>query len=458
MSPSREASGALEPFVIAGAGLAGSLMANFLARRGYPVTCVEGRSDLREHEGEEGRSINLALSERGLNALRALGLDGKARELCVPMYGRLVHDTQGEVRMQPYGRPGQHINSVSRRALNALLLDAAEARGNVELRFGTRIERVDLESRTLHCRVQGQRRRERISGRLIIGADGAFSKVREAIQHSGRVNFAQEFLDYGYKELTIPPNPDGTHQMRADGLHIWPRHRFMLIALPNTDGSFTCTLFMPWEGATSFATLDSSRVRAFFDEHFPDASSLMPSLEQDFDANPSGSMVTIRTAPWHHDANAVLLGDAAHAIVPFYGQGMNAAFEDCFHLDRMLDRYNSEGLEELLARFSDERKPNADAISELAMQNFVEMRSSVATQRFRARKKVERLAQALFPNRYVPLYSMVSFTNIPYAAALERARRQDEAIDAFLGATGVLGAAGAFGLLKRKLRGEPDNG
>lgn len=448
----------LEPFVIAGAGLAGSLMANFLARRGYPVVCVEARPDLRAHTREEGRSINLALSERGLNALRALGLDTEARALCTPMYGRLVHDEQGEVTMQNYGRPGQHINSVSRRALNAMLLDAAEATGRVRFHFETRIEEVRLSERTLVCKSAGKRKRERISGRLLIGADGAFSMVREAIQKSGRVDYAQSFLDYGYKELTIPPNPDGTHRMRNDGLHIWPRHRFMLIALPNTDGSFTCTLFLPWEGETSFASLSADNVRGFFATHFPDALRVIDDLEGDFASNPTGSMVTISTSPWHHGGDAVLIGDAAHAIVPFYGQGMNAAFEDCYCLDKLLNQHAGGDLSELLARFSDERKPNADAISELAMQNFVEMRSSVAKPTYLVRKQVEAIAQMLFPNRYVPLYSMISFTNIPYAAAKARAERQDELIDAVLGASGLLGTAGVVNLVRKRLSGEDANG
>ena len=387
--------------VIIGGGLAGSLMALFLARRGYRVDVLERRPDPRTAEVVEGRSINLALSERGLNALRAVGLEHEVRALCLPMHGRIVHDADGAVSRQPYGQPGQHINSISRRALNELLIRAADAHPQVRMHFDVEIEALDLDEAVVTWRTRGDDARRRTRARLLIGADGAFSQVRAALQRTPRYNYSQSFLDYGYKELTLPPNADGGHALSPDGLHIWPRHDYMLIALPNLDGTFTCTLFLPWEGETSFDSLKDGRgVRAFFEANFPDAAALLPDLEEQFAGNPVGSMVTISCDPWHYGDRVVLIGDAAHAIVPFYGQGMNAAFEDCFELDRLFAQLGAESQAEVVRRFSSERKRHADAIRDLAHANFVEMRSRVVKQDYLLRRQVEQVVQLLFPNRF----------------------------------------------------------
>ena len=418
------------PFIIVGAGLSGTLMALFLARRGYHVELLEKRSDPRIDDGERGRSINMAISERGLNALRAVNLEDAIQDLCIPMYGRMLHDVEGQLSHQPYGQPGQHISSISRRDLNRRLIEAAANYPQIRMRFGVEIEDIDLEGKRVAMRSADNRRKHWLQGRLIIGADGTNSIVRDHMLRYARISYAQDFLDYGYKELLIPANADGSHRLDPNALHIWPRHKYMLIALPNQDGSFTATLFLPWKGAQdSFEFLsDPPSVESFFQSNFPDALQLLPDLAEQFFSNPIGTMVSIRCQPWHRDDAAVLIGDASHAIVPFYGQGMNAAFEDCFEFDRLFDEFGLDQLGELIATLSEQRYPHAEAIRELALQNFIEMRSSVADPMFLLRKQFERTIQAIVPNRYVPLYSMISFTNVPYADAVQRARQQDRSV------------------------------
>lgn len=422
-------------------------MALFLARRGYAVELLERRADPRRHDVERGRSINMAISERGLNALRAVGLEAAIKELCIPMYGRCLHDVDGNQSQQPYGQPGQHISSISRRDLNVRLLEETARYPRIRTHFEVTIDEIDLAQKRVALRSPAHKRKTWIQGRLIIGADGTNSVVRDAMTRHARVNYAQDYLDYGYKELLMPAAPDGSHLLPTNFLHIWPRHKHMLIALPNQDGSFTCTLFLPWEGAEeSFASLqDAPAVEAFFQAYFPDALAKIPDIAAQFFKNPIGSMVSIRCNPWHRDDSAVLIGDAAHAIVPFYGQGMNAAFEDCFELDQLFDQLDPTDLGRMISTFSTRRFPHAEAIRQLALDNFVEMRSDVANPVFLLKKQLERTIQAIVPNRFVPLYSMISFTNIPYADAVQRAKSQDDKlmhiVGLLAGGTVLAGAA-----------------
>lgn len=443
------------PFIIVGAGLSGTLMALFLARRGYSVELLEKRSDPRRGDVERGRSINMAISERGLNALRAVGLEEAVQELCIPMFGRMLHDIEGALSFQPYGQPGQHIRSISRRDLNVRLLEATSQYPHIQTRFDVEIEDIDFDGKRVAMRTPENRRKHWITGRLIIGADGANSVVRDHMLRRSRINFAQDYLDYGYKELLIPAGEDGQHVLDPNALHIWPRHKHMLIALPNQDGSFTVTLFLPWKGAQeSFASLtDAPGVESFFQAYFPDALQLLPDLAEQFFANPIGSMVSIRCQPWHRGDAAVLIGDASHAIVPFYGQGMNAAFEDCFELDRLFDTLDPDQLGPIVETLSETRFPHAEAIRQLALDNFIEMRSNVANPAFLLRKQLERTIQAIVPNRYVPLYSMISFTNVPYADALARAKRQDQSVTniaTMIGGGALLAAVGLRALARRR--------
>lgn len=417
-----------KPCVVVGAGLAGSLLALSLARRGLKVRLYERRADSRgKPDAAAGRSINLALSTRGLKALSLVGLEEEIKRHALPMAGRLVHDTTGKVDFQAYGRAGQAILSVERRRLNEMLLNAAEADPNVELFFERRCVDVNWHTTTATMRHEATGQLEEVEGQVILGADGAYSGVRQRLQRSNRFNFTQKFLDHGYKELTLPPGPDGDFALASGGLHIWPRHDFMLIALPNPDKTFTCTLFMAFEGAeSSFAKIKTAgEVRAFFEAQFPDVVPLLPDLEEEFLANPTGSLAMMICEPWHKGERVAILGDAAHAIVPFYGQGMNAAFEDVTVLNKLLDRHGADW-PSVLPRFSKARKPDADAIRELALYNYVEMRSSVARPAFLLRKKVEKLLHRLMPATFIPLYTMVTFSNIPYSQVVERARRQNK--------------------------------
>lgn len=414
------------PYVVIGGGLAGALIALFLAKRGEDVEIYERRPDLRRADIPAGRSINLALSVRGLTSLAAVGLEEPIRRLCIPMHGRMIHATDGGLTFQPYGKKGQFINSISRRDLNCLLLDEAEKTGRVKLFFQQRCEGFDPETCVTTLTDLPSLTEKKVDGRLILGTDGAFSALRLQMQKTEGFDLEQRYLDYGYKELTIPPK-DGDFALDPGALHIWPRHHFMMIALPNQDKSFTCTLFLPFDGPISFAALsDTAAVETFFRTHFADALPLMPTLSSDIFQHPTGSMVTIRCSPYHYKGKILLLGDAAHAVVPFYGQGMNAAFEDCLALDRLLQEHPSpDDLPSVLRSFHLLRKPHSDAISHLALQNFIEMRSKVASRWFLAKKKLESLVHRLFPSSFLPLYTMISFTTIPYADAMKKAQSQD---------------------------------
>jgi kynurenine 3-monooxygenase len=424
------------------------MMAAFLGRRGHEVDLYERRPDPHAGNLVGGRSINLALSTRGIHALEQLGVADEVMRHAIPMRGRMIHDKSGELHFTAYDAdPKKCINSIGRGALNTVTIDAARRYGNVRVHFNHKCTGVDIDQPSAQLLDTATDQKVEATSDAIIGVDGAFSAVRRAMQRLERFDYSQSYLAHGYKELTIPPGADGTWRMEKHALHIWPRNSFMMIALPNPDGSFTCTLFWQWEGPRSFATTRSDdEVRRFFDEEFPDAVPLMPDLLEDFRSNPTGSLVTVRCAPWHYGDKLALLGDAAHAVVPFYGQGMNAAFEDCVVLDECLAEFGNDR-RRAFAEYFARRKPNGDALANLAVENFVEMRDKTASPVFRAKKRLDHALETLLPGRYLPLYTMVSFTRIPYADAALRARRQDAIVYSVLAAAAVLLIALAIALI-----------
>lgn len=406
---------------IIGAGLVGTLLAIFLRKRGYKVNVFERRPDLRRVGIRAGRSINLALSNRGLRALRDAGIDLPVAELMIPMSGRMMHDQAGKLNFQPYGKENQAINSISRGGLNSLLLDKAENVG-VKLHFNIRCVGVDFE-RTVSY-LESNDASFDVHSDFIIGADGAYSAVRQAMQKTDRFNFSQSYISHGYKELSFQPSANGDHVFDQHALHIWPRKQFMLIALPNKDKSFTVTLFLPFEGKHSFASLDTEdKIIDFFNQEFPDAIPFMPNLVEEYQANREASLITTRCYPWVKN-HVAMIGDAAHAIVPFYGQGMVAGFEDCFILNKLLDE-NHDDWDKALHIFQETRKPDADAIAELALDNFEVMRDKVADPEFLLRKEIESHLHELYPDKWIPLYSMVTFNEeIRYSEALALGKKQ----------------------------------
>ena len=439
-------------FVLIGSGLAGGLMAAYLGRRGYEVELYERRGDPREGNIVGGRSINLALSTRGIYALEQLGIADEVLRHAIPMRGRMIHDKSGTLHFSPYDRdPNKFINSIGRAALNTTVIEAAQRYPNVRVHFNHRCTEIDLEQAIAHFEISSVR--PAISAATpqkivtahsdaVIGVDGAFSTVRLSMQRKiPGFTYDESYLAHGYKELTIPPRADGSWQMEKDALHIWPRKSFMMIALPNPDGSFTCTLFWEFEGPRSFATTTTDdSIRRFFEEEFPDAMPLMPALLEDFKTNPTGSLVTIRCAPWFFKDKVALVGDAAHAVVPFYGQGMNAAFEDCVVLDECLAEFTQDR-HRAFAEYFTRRKENTDALANLAIENFIEMRDKTSSRAFRAKKKLDHLLEGLLPGIYLPLYTMVTFTRIPYAKAARRAQLQDRIVcgTVLLGVALILG-------------------
>jgi kynurenine 3-monooxygenase len=408
---------------IAGAGLAGALLATLLARRGWPVQVLEKRPDPRLRAYAGGRSINLALAERGLHALRLAGLQDAVMAQAVMMRGRMVHPLHGEPQLLRYGRDDSEVIwSVHRGRLNLSLIEAAEAAG-AQLRFDARVEGVDFGRRSLRLVDENEGSAEELGFEVLIGADGAGSGVRQALAREAEIGERFEPLDHGYKELEIPPAPDGGFLLEPNALHIWPRGNYMCIALPNTEHTFTVTLFLPLQGQPSFATLpDLSAARALYEAQFADALALMPDFEADWAANPTGSLGTLRLSRWHLDGRAVLLGDAAHAMVPFHGQGMNCAFEDCIALARLVD--SAEDWSSAFAGFEAERRPNAEAIQAMALENYVEMRDQVDDADFLLRRQLERILAERHPGRFVPRYAMVTFMRVPYAVALARGEIQ----------------------------------
>lgn len=412
--------------VIVGAGLVGALWAVFLAKRGYTVDVYERRSDFRQAGYVGGRSINLALSERGWKAVEIAGIREKIEQVAIPMPGRMMHGTDGSLTYQPYGQAGQAIYSVSRGGLNIELVNIADEMENVRIHFNQACLGVDLENNTARFQDTRTGVEYAIESDMIFGTDGAFSPVRQSLQKLPRFNYSQQYIDYGYKELCIPANADGSHQMDTGALHIWPRGQFMLIALPNVDGSFTCTLFMPFEGEVSFENLKTDeQVTAFFKKYFPDTLPLMPAYLDDFKENPTSALVTVRCNPWHYRHKVLLLGDACHAIVPFFGQGMNCGFEDCTILDSLMDKYE-EHWPSIIEEFNANRPEDANAIADLALLNFIEMRDKVADPKFLLWKKVEKHLAEKFPSEFQSVYSMVSFSHVPYSRALSAVGQQED--------------------------------
>jgi kynurenine 3-monooxygenase len=421
---------------IVGAGLVGSLLSIYLSKRGYKVSVFERRADMRKGKSDAGRSINLALSTRGIRALEEVGLAEELKKVAIPMHGRIMHDPKGNLSFLPYGKEGQYINSISRSGLNMVLMDEAEKLG-VNLFYNHRCANVDFEHTSLTLQAIGSASSQTFDFDVIIGADGAFSAVRSAMQITDRFNYSQQYIEHGYKELVIPAGPGNTFKLEKNALHIWPRESFMMIALPNPDGSFTCTLFFPFEGDPSFEKLTSEDVILnFFSNTFPDAKVLMPTLLEDYKNNPTASLVTIKSFPWAKN-KTLLIGDAAHAIVPFYGQGMNAGFEDCRILNELLDKHN-DNWDTVLTEFQQLRKPDADAIAQLAFDNFIEMRDLVADPEFLLRKKIEAEIYKRFPDRWIPLYSMVTFNdNIRYSHAYATGQKQKRIMDEVMSQPGI---------------------
>jgi kynurenine 3-monooxygenase len=414
-----------ERVVIVGAGLAGSLLAIYLARRGMSVDVYEALADMRLEKVAGGRSINLALSDRGIAALREVGMDEYMLSEAVPMYGRMIHNLTGEQKLLSYsGRAGEYINSVSRAGLNVALMNEAERYPSVRIHFDHRC--ADVDCCTGEMRFTNGKT---ITADTLIATDGAGSVVRNAMLHGGieRFDFSQEWLQHGYKELHIPPANDGGFSLEKNALHIWPRHQFMMIALPNFDGSFTCTLFLAHANAVpAFDRLtDESAVLAFFEREFPDAVPLMPTLIEDFFYNPTGNLGTVKCWPWHVDGKVLLLGDAAHAVVPFYGQGMNCAFEDVRVLDSLIGRHGADWAA-VYREYGELRKANTDAIADMAEENFYEMRDRVADPVFQRKRELETRLEQTYAD-YFSKYSMVTFReDIPYAVAKEKGNAQDD--------------------------------
>ncbi len=413
--------------LIVGAGLSGALLACELATVGYQVQLLEQRPDPRQAGYVGGRSINLAISCRAITALTRAGLAEQVLENAMRMPGRLIHAIDGTLNFQPYSmNPEDAINSVSRGDLNITLINAA-CQAGAQVLFEQRCIDADLDAPAAIVRDERSGQSRSVECDILIGADGAFSAVRNRMRHLDRFDDSQTYLEHGYKELTIEPIKGeqgwGRFAIEPEALHIWPRGGFMMIALPNCDGSFTCTLFWPFEGANSFAEIDSEeRVLAHFQEHFPDVVELFPTLARDYETNPVGSLATIRCKPWHVGGKVVLVGDAAHGVVPFYGQGINCGFEDCRVLMEQLETHNHDW-DKSFSVYTLERKDNADAIANLAVANFREMRDRVSDPNFQARKRVEQTMHRFDEKRFVPLYNLISFSNMPYAQALIKGER-----------------------------------
>lgn len=419
----------MKKITIAGEGLVGSLLAIILAKKGHDVLALERRPDMRKEKVSAGRSINLAISTRGIHALKEAGLADHVLSRAIPMMGRMIHPPAGPTSFQPYGKDdSEHINSISRGWLNAALMDHAERSKRVEIRFSQRVMGFDPDKRELTLKDEKTGEVGGMAAELVLACDGAGSAVRGDICRRDGARRSEEQLGHGYKELTLPAGPGGAFQLEKNALHIWPRGTYMLIALPNFEGSFTCTLFLPYKGPASFEALKTpGDVRRFFSEQFPDALALLPNVEEQFFSNPTGAMVTVKCSPWHVEDKALLLGDAAHAIVPFYGQGMNCGFEDVSVLSRLIDEGGGDW-RSVFERFEAERKPNADAIADMAVENFIEMRDKVADPRFLFQKKVEKLLQAKFSG-YVPRYSLVTFSRLPYTLAQKAGAAQSRILE-----------------------------
>lgn len=412
--------------IIVGAGLVGSLWAVYLSKAGYNVTIYERRPDIRRAEISAGKSINLALSNRGWKALDKVGVGDEIRKIAIPMYGRIMHDLEGNLTNQPYGKEGEAIYSVSRGGVNAKMMDIAEQYGDATIHYNHECIGADTVNGIVTLRDTENNRTFEAKADVVFAADGAFSAVRyHAMQKLDRFNFSQNYIEDGYREILLPANEDGSYKLDKNALHIWPRGRFMLIALANEDGSFTCTLFMPHEGGeNSFQALNSKeKVAAFFKTTFPDFYEMMPSIEDAWEDHPLSSLAIMRSYPWHH-GKVAMIGDAAHATVPFYGQGMNGGFEDCTVLSELMEKHN-ENWEAIFEEYSIVRKPDGDALQDLSLHNYYVMRDYVADPAFLLQKKIEAKFSELYPDKWLPLYSQVTFSDIRYSEAFKSGRHQD---------------------------------
>ncbi len=412
---------------IIGSGLVGSLLAIYLRKQGHRVTVFDRRPDIRTIEFS-GRSINLAMSNRGWRSLRQVGLEEIIKEIAIPMDKRAMHVVDKEMYFQPYGKEGEAIWSISRGILNRKMIDLAEEAG-AEFRFNEKVWDVDLPEAKIYTGESEKSEWKEYNFDMIFGCDGAFSRVRHKMQRRSRFDYSQDFIDVGYKELTIPPNADGTHKLDKNSFHIWPRGKFMLIALPNLDGSFTCTLFLPFEGDVSFENITTEKeAKQFFKTYFPNVRKEIENLTEDFFKNPTSAMVTMKCYPWTYWNKVALVGDSAHAIVPFYGQGMNAGFEDIFVLNELIETH-SDDWDSIFEQYQKQRKPNADAIAELSYRNFIEMSSKTADSKFLLQKKIEKWFAAKHPDKWIPVYSRVTFSERPYAEALEIGDTQESIME-----------------------------
>ncbi len=412
---------------VIGSGLVGSLLAIYLRKRGHEVTIFDRRPDVRTIEFS-GRSINLAMSNRGWKALRKVGIEERIREIALPLDKRAMHVNDKPIYFQKYGKEGEAIYSISRGVLNRRMIDLAEEAGAI-FRFEEKVWDIDLPEAKVYTGEDEKSTWKEYQYDHVFGADGAFSRVRHKMQRQSRFNYSQHFIDVGYKELTIPANDDGSHKMDNSSFHIWPRGEFMLIAMPNIDGSFTCTLFLPFEGPVSFESITTEKeADAFFEKYFPDIKEEISNLKKDFFRNPTSAMVTMKCYPWTFEDKVALVGDSAHAIVPFYGQGMNAGFEDISVLDDLMENYGDDW-RRIFEEYQVQRKPNADAIAELSYRNFIEMSNKTASPNFLLRKKIEGKFAEKFPQKWIPLYSRVTFSDKPYAEALAIGDKQRAIMD-----------------------------
>ncbi|WP_116769978.1 FAD-dependent oxidoreductase [Maribacter litoralis] len=409
---------------IIGSGLVGSLLAIYLKRYGHKITVFDRRPDIRNIEFS-GRSINLAMSNRGWNALKTVGIEDEIRKIAIPLDKRAMHVIGKEQYFQKYGKDGEAIWSISRGVLNKRMIDLAEENG-VDFRFEEKVWDIDLPEAIVYTGETEKGEWKEYPFDLVFGCDGAFSRVRHKMQRRSRFDYSQDFIDVGYKELTIPANADGTHKLDKHSFHIWPRGKFMFIAMPNLDGSFTCTLFMPFEGDISFESLKTKKDAVhFFNTYFPNVKDEIENLTEDFFRNPTSAMVTMKCYPWTYWDKVALVGDSAHAVVPFYGQGMNAGFEDIFVLDQLIQEFGDDW-GHIFSTYQEKRKPNADAIAELSYRNFMEMSSKTADTNFLLQKKIEKHFSTKHPEKWIPAYSRVTFSNRPYSEALAEGDAQEE--------------------------------
>ena len=413
---------------IVGAGLVGSLLSCYMAKRGYTIDIYERRQDMRKANISAGKSINLAISTRGWYALEKAGLKKQMEPMAIPMFSRMIHQEDGTTDIQAYGKEGEAIYSISRGELNKAMMTLAEKEPNVNFHFDAKCTNVDFKNNTVKFKNLNTNEVFEKKSDLIFGADGTFSKVRYIMQKTDGFSFSQTYLKHGFKELEIPANADGTHKLPKNHLHIWPRKAFMLIALPNLDGSFTMTLFLAHKGETSFENLKTDKeIMSFFEKQFPTALEHMPDLLEDFHKNPESSLAYVKADPWTYESTC-LIGDAAHGVVPFYGQGMNAGFEDCRILDEIVENNKGENWKKIFEEYNESRVEDGQAIATMAVEHFINMRDDTASDDFLKRKKFEKVLMKNIPE-FLPQYSMVSFSNIKYSVAMNKGNDQIEMLE-----------------------------